>query len=81
MRKKVLAMKSGRSLKTVATRPSTQLNLGEDYRRQKVVTGPGVLVSRPLHGLKNEEYSLKMFFLFTRKLYLKSTKFLCSFTA
>lgn len=34
-----------------------------------------------LLGLKNEEHSLKMFFLFTRKLYLKSSKFSCNFTA
>ena len=31
-------------------------------------------------GLKNEEYSPKMFFLFTRKRYLKWSKFLCNFT-
>ena len=51
MRKKVLAMKL-KIFKNCGNKtfsPSIQLNLGEsDYRRQKVVTGPGVQVSRPL---------------------------------
>jgi len=34
-----------------------------------------------LLGLKNEEHSPKMFFLFTRKLYLKWRKFSCNFIA
>ena len=32
-------------------------------------------------GFKNEEYSPKKFFMFTRKLYLYWSKFLCNFTA
>ena len=49
MRKKLLAMK-WEIFKNCGNKTfdSIQLNLGEDYRRQKVVTGPGVLVSRPL---------------------------------
>ena len=69
MRKKVLAMK-WKIFKNCGKKTFDSTELGrrlqetEGFYRSRCTSFTSV-------GLKNEEYSLKMFFLFTRKLYLK----------
>ena len=69
MRKKVLAMK-WKIFKNCGKKTFDSTELGprlqetEGCYRSRCTSFTSV-------GLKNEEYSLKMFFLFTRKLYLK----------
>ena len=70
MRKKVLAMK-WKIFKNCGNKTFDSIELGRVRLQETEGCYRSRCTSFTSVGLKNEEYSLKMFFLFTRKLYLK----------